>query len=181
MHSCCEYLVHLSSNPSHVQIRSDVTHIVHLAWQMNFNVTVDNFERTQIAGVRHLIDLALSSRRTCPPKFIFVSSIAAALGFQGDGPIPERAMDDPEVVKKESGYGQAKYVVERVIDNAARETGLAATVIRCGQLSGSSISGAWNMAEYIPILLLSSIESGVVPAQFPVSVRSSWQSRGLLM
>lgn len=149
------------------RIRSDVTHIVHLAWQMNFNVTVDNFERTQIAGVRHLIDLALSSRRTCPPKFIFVSSIAAALGFQGDGPIPERAMDNPEVVKKESGYGQAKYVVERVIDNAARETGLAATVIRCGQLSGSSISGAWNMAEYIPILLLSSVESGVVPAQFP--------------
>lgn len=43
------------------------------AWKVDFNLSLLSMEPL-IAGTRHLVDLALSSSRAFPPKFVFVSS-----------------------------------------------------------------------------------------------------------
>ena len=45
-----------------------------VAWQVNFNLKVTSFEG-DLQGLRNLLDFALSSPYTVPPRFMFVSSI----------------------------------------------------------------------------------------------------------
>nr|WOK04068.1 hypothetical protein [Fusarium meridionale] len=51
-----------------------VTKIIHNAWTVNFSMSLSSFE-PQLAGVCHLIELALSAPQT--PEVVFISSIAA--------------------------------------------------------------------------------------------------------
>ena len=57
------------------EIRTTITHIAHIAWQINLTVGLDAYEG-DIQGARHLIDLALSSPLPTPPRFLFTSSIS---------------------------------------------------------------------------------------------------------
>ncbi|KAF8592220.1 acetyl-CoA synthetase-like protein [Ramaria rubella] len=146
-------------------LREEVTHIFHLAWELNFNWPLERFEKMHIAGVRHLIDLANSSTRPTPPKLVFSSSIAAVANYISRN-VPEEPFDDPSVCG-DNGYGEAKYVAERLIDSASRKLHLPATIIRCGQLSGSTVSGGWARTEFIPVLLKSSLSLGIFPDSMP--------------
>lgn len=148
-----------------VKIRSQVTHIIHTAWELNFNWKLEHFERFHIAGVRHLVDLAMSSRMPKSPRFIFLSSIGAVANVPS--PVLEVSFDDPSVAG-DQGYGEAKFVAERIIDRACK-SGLRATILRGGQLSGSTTDGYWAPSEYIPSLFRVSKKLGCLPAQLPVS------------
>ncbi|KAF9007177.1 hypothetical protein BDQ17DRAFT_1351557 [Cyathus striatus] len=123
------------------EMRTRVTHIIHAAWELNFNWSLDRFEKTHIAGVRNLVDLALSSPQVTCPKLVFISSIGTVSGYSSSSPIPEVPFDDPAVAGEE-GYSEAKYVAERIVDQASL-VGLRGTVIRSGQLSGSTVGGHW--------------------------------------
>lgn len=147
-------------------MQSEVTHIIHCAWQLNFNMDVTTFERMDLAGVHHIATFALKSPRRIPPTVTFISSIGAVLDYP-DNKVPETSMADLAVVLHQTGYGQSKYVAERVLDNAAH-LGLPVHIVRAGQLSGNSQTGAWNASEYIPILIHSSISVGSIPEDFPV-------------
>jgi thioester reductase-like protein len=55
-----------------------------------------------------------------------------------------------------------------LLERASEETlnwgkPLCAVAVRLGQVTGTSGNGAWNTAEYIPILLKSSIYMGCLP------------------
>ncbi len=54
----------------------------HTAWRVNFKLALASFE-TELAGLRNLIEVALSSPYTVPPKLQFVSSIGV---FRGETP-----------------------------------------------------------------------------------------------
>lgn len=54
-----------------------------------------------------------------------------------------------------SGYGSSKAVAEQVLRRASTETALKTIVVRIGQLSGSSVNGAWNRSDWVPIMLAS--------------------------
>ncbi|EGN94747.1 hypothetical protein SERLA73DRAFT_187804, partial [Serpula lacrymans var. lacrymans S7.3] len=148
------------------ELRSQLTHIIHVAWHLNFNLTLESFKREHVAGVRHLIDLALSSTRLIPPQYIFISSIGAVSHFSESLSVPEREFKDHSLPGNQ-GYAEAKYVAERIIDEACHRSGLNATVIRAGQLSGSTVNGFWTPSEYIPILFTSSHKLNLVPNEFP--------------
>jgi thioester reductase-like protein len=162
-----------------VKVRDNVTHIIHAAWHLNFNLILESYERVHIAGVRHLIDLALSSPQAQTPRLVFLSSVAAAGAYQGPSQavsvgdaagqvlVPEEPINDPSM-PLDQGYGQSKYVSERVVV-AAAEKGLRATIVRIGQLSGVTTNGAWSLTEHIPIVLRSSIALGMIPDDLPVS------------
>jgi thioester reductase-like protein len=157
-----------------------VTHIIHVAWHLNFNLILESYERVHVAGVRHLIDLALSSPHAQPPRFTFLSSIAAAAMYPGptqepsigerDGQmlVPEVPIDDPSI-PLDQGYGQSKYVSERVLVNAVN-AGLRVTITRVGQMSGVTTNGAWPTTEHVPIMIKSSLALGMVPSDLPVRV-----------
>lgn len=134
---------------------------------MNFNWGVERFERVHIAGVRHLIDLSIASTLAKSPRIIFISSIGAVSKYGPDTPVPEGPLEDPNLIGS-SGYGEAKFVSEHILNKAATISGVPVTVIRSGQIAGSSIDGYWAPTEYIPTIFKSSKILGKFPNKLPV-------------
>lgn len=96
-----------------VKLRSSVTHIIHNAWRLDFNLSLASFE-PNIRGTRNLIDLASHSEQTSIIRFLFTSTIGSAQGWDATkGQFPEEVQYDPATAVG-GGYGEAKYVCERV-------------------------------------------------------------------
>ncbi|KIP06795.1 hypothetical protein PHLGIDRAFT_118644 [Phlebiopsis gigantea 11061_1 CR5-6] len=94
---------------------------------------------------------------------MITSSIGVANGWLlSNGPVPEMPLSDP-VVAASTGYTASKYIVEQIVDAAAKQ-GLSVTAIRVGQACGSRASGAWGTTEWIPMMIKSSIALGCLPA-----------------
>ncbi|KIP12212.1 hypothetical protein PHLGIDRAFT_508051 [Phlebiopsis gigantea 11061_1 CR5-6] len=137
-----------------------VTHVVHNAWTVNFNLPLSAFE-DQIAGVRKLVDISASSSHRM--QLLITSSVGIANSWDpAQGPVPERPLPDPAVAA-DIGYSASKYVVEQLLD-AARAKGVEATAIRMGQACGPRGTGAWGTSEWMPIMVKSSIAMGCLPA-----------------
>ena len=135
---------------------------------MNFNHPLDRFLETQIVGIQNLIKVSLSSYRTRRPRILFLSSVTAVSNYAGpEDAIPEILFDDPSVSLNQ-GYAQAKYLAEMVLAKASQEADLPVTIVRAGQLSGSTSSGTWNLNEHIPVLLQSCLILKKIPSPLPV-------------
>ncbi|KAI0404426.1 hypothetical protein F4802DRAFT_227590 [Xylaria palmicola] len=135
-----------------------VTHVVHNAWQVDFNLAVQSFSR-HVAFVRRLADFSAHSRHGA--GLFLVSSIGAVGGLRGD--VAERVFADWAAPGR-GGYGQSKFLAERVLDAAAREAGVPAIVCRVGQVAGpTSAAGEWPRREWLPSLIASSGRLGKLP------------------
>ncbi|TCD61564.1 putative NRPS-like protein biosynthetic cluster [Steccherinum ochraceum] len=146
------------------KLRHSVTHIIHNAYRVNFNLSLSSFE-PNIRGVRQLIDMALTSSLAVPPRLIFVSSVGV-LGRRHPGdvtstPVNEEPVDPSLAVS--TGYAESKWVIERLLSIAEEETVLRPVTVRVGQLAGGA-SGAWNRAEWFPSLVKSSLYLGSLPS-----------------
>lgn len=87
--------------------------IIHNAWRLDFNLSLASFE-PNVKATRNLVDLALDSRYSSSLRFVFTSSIGSAQSWDRErGPFPEEVQFDPSVAVG-SGYGESKYVCERV-------------------------------------------------------------------
>lgn len=62
-----------------------------------------------------------------------------------------------------SGYGESKWVCEKILKAAKANTPLKPTTIRIGQMSGISTNGFWTEKEWVPSLIRSSIDLGALP------------------
>ena len=82
-------------------------------------------------------------------------------------PAPEAPIEDARTVVG-SGYGESKWVAERILDRVAKTTALRPVVVRIGQLSGGK-NGSWNTAEWLPAVVRSGEVVGVLPASDDVS------------
>ncbi|KAF8066748.1 hypothetical protein FPV67DRAFT_1496289 [Lyophyllum atratum] len=141
------------------ELRTNVSCIIHNAWRVDFNVAVSSMEPL-IAGTRHLINLALSSPRSTPPRFVFTSSIGVVRnwtqGFAPEAPFPDAA------VAVGSGYPESKWVAERILTLAAERTTLRPIIVRIGQMSGGR-NGSWNPVEWVPSIVRSGEVLGCLP------------------
>jgi thioester reductase-like protein len=134
--------------------------IIHNAWPVNFNISVTSFE-PHIFGVRQLVEFANKAAKRVP--IIFISSIGTVSGWTKQEPVPEHRLDDLTLPKM--GYGQSKYAASCILDAAAEKSGIAAAVIRVGQIAGARTrEGVWNPQEFIPSLIASSVHLGILPA-----------------
>ncbi|KAH7912704.1 acetyl-CoA synthetase-like protein [Hygrophoropsis aurantiaca] len=138
------------------KIRNSVTLIIHNSWRLDFNLSLSSFE-SNIHGTRNLIELArLSSYSNL--RFLFTSSIASAQSWSRDkGPVPEEIEPDSAVAIG-AGYGESKYVAERLVAKCGRE----ATTFRIGQIAGGP-NGAWATTDWYPIIVKSSLALGIFP------------------
>ncbi|KAF7321108.1 Acetyl-CoA synthetase-like protein [Mycena chlorophos] len=149
------------SDAMYEELTAELTHIVHCAWLVNFNLILPSFE-AHVAGVRHLLDLALASKHAKPARFTFLSSVGVVGAWKG-GLVPETSLDSPASCM-DQGYAHSKYVAEKIIEAAVKERPeLSATIIRSAQIGGAEGSGAWPRNEYIPSLMRSCKELQVVP------------------
>ncbi|KAJ5745729.1 hypothetical protein N7520_010911 [Penicillium odoratum] len=145
------------------ELLETVDTIIHNAWMVNFNHSVDSFEAPHIQGVRHLVEFSLKSRYNA--HIHFVSSVSTVGGWSPEmGPkIPEVPMEDLSVVL-EQGYGESKHVAERICWEASRRSGVPTTVYRVGQIAGpTSASGQWNPHEWFPTIIATSKAMGKIP------------------
>ncbi|KAF7341014.1 Acetyl-CoA synthetase-like protein [Mycena sanguinolenta] len=140
-------------------LRDTTTVIIHNAWTLDFNKTLSSFE-PHVKGTRNLIDLARQSPTASGVRFLFTSSISSAQNWdQERGPFPEELQLDASVAIG-NGYGESKYVSERIL----AASGLEATSFRIGQISGSASNGAWSTTDWVPAIVKSSIALGGFPS-----------------
>jgi len=122
-------------------------------------LTLASFEGN-VRGTRNLIDMARSSPHAASIRFLFMSSVSSAQSWdKSKGSYPEETLLDASIAAG-SGYGEGKYVTERIL----AQSGLQATSLRIGQVSGGLPNGAWATSDWVPILVKSSIELGALPS-----------------
>ncbi|ETI24620.1 hypothetical protein G647_03989 [Cladophialophora carrionii CBS 160.54] len=174
------------ANEEYTALAASVDVIVHLAWSVNFLQPLRSFAPTHLAGLRNLINFALSSppptppspspsdQAHIPPRLIFCSSVAAVSNYTPRPPgkklVPERVLtgngdDDATTVAGPTGYARSKWVAERMCWHAHATTRLRGriSVARVGQLSGARDSGVWSATEAYPLMLASAAATGVLP------------------
>lgn len=167
----------MTKDESH-KLASQLTHIFHGAWPMDFKVKVQSLE-SQIKGVRELLRLgclAHAIRPNARPRIVLASSIAVVGQYAKKAHsflVPETPMDDPEIPLP-IGYAEAKWVCEKVVQSAFDYLDeLEPTIIRIGQVSGSQSTGYWSSKEHIPALIKACQAIGAVPDLQGVSPKCS--------
>ncbi|KAI4222337.1 MAG: hypothetical protein L6R36_006221 [Xanthoria steineri] len=146
---------------SYTHLASQVTHVIHCAWPVNFQLALTAFEPS-IQGLQNLLQLSLDVGFAKPARFLFCSSIAAVLGSSPDASIPEAPVLDLAQAS-DTGYGQSKLVSERIVQAAVQDAGANASVLRIGQVVGGTKSGWWNDKEMVPMIIRSALTMGVLP------------------
>ncbi|PBK97000.1 acetyl-CoA synthetase-like protein [Armillaria gallica] len=134
------------------ELPSSITHIIHTAWRVDFNLSLSSFE-SNICGLRNLIDLALKTQG----RLVFTSSIGVFVNASEDNSLLESPIA-PEMALG-TGYGESKWVSEELLRTTA---GLRYLVIRVGQLSGAA-NGNWNVNEWFPAMVQSATKLGCLP------------------
>ena len=146
------------------KLASNVHLIIHNAWQVDFNLSLESYEQVHIRGVRNLIDLSIES--THQAGIFFVSSISSVMNWPSrhKGQVPEEVIHD-STVPSTIGYAESKHVSERLLDLAATVSNVSVSICRVGQIAGPvrSSKGMWNKQEWLPSLILSSHHLEIIP------------------
>ncbi|KAL1660005.1 hypothetical protein GGF50DRAFT_130616 [Schizophyllum commune] len=155
--ACAENLGH--TEEVYANLLDEVSIIIHAAWRLNWNADLDAFE-PNIRATRALVNFARKARHAASLRFIFTSSIGSAHSWDAAarGPVPEELFEDPAVCIGGNGYGQSKYVAERLL----AASGIAFSSVRIGQASGGMPRGAWNTSAWFPTLVKLSLHLGVL-------------------
>lgn len=148
------------SGDIYAQVQAEVTHIIHNAWRVDFNLSLSTFE-SSVRGVRNLVDLALTSTRPSPPRLLFVSSVGVFNRPTSKGLFKEVPVEDARTAIG-FGYGEAKWIGEQILLTAAKETSLQPIIVRPGQIT-SNKAGYWKETEWFPSIVKSSKTLGVLP------------------
>ncbi|KAL1592893.1 putative NRPS-like protein biosynthetic cluster [Nothophoma quercina] len=145
-----------------LQLRSSLTLVIHSAWAVNFNISVESFEDQHIKAVPNFINLCQSTTHGSPARFYFCSSVSSTGGTPRPGTVPETPVRDIAHVQG-TGYARSKYVAEQIVRNGMRDAGAQARVLRIGQLVGDSKVGEWNTTEGIPLMIQTAVTLGALP------------------
>ncbi|KAL4899350.1 male sterility protein-domain-containing protein [Aspergillus multicolor] len=150
------------------EMLQSVDTIIHNAWRMDFNISVESFDDIHIRAVRSLLDFSLQSTKRAHVHFL--SSIGA-VGRATGSAVPEIAFEDCDVTLRR-GYGEAKHVCQRICLAASQRAGVPVSVHRLGQIAGPCTgSGYWNPIEWLPAIVATSKFLGKMPSTlgaFPV-------------
>ncbi|MCJ1295167.1 hypothetical protein MMC34_006729 [Xylographa carneopallida] len=180
----------LSPAVYHTLLRS-VTHILHNAWAVNFNLPLAHYA-AQLHGVRRLVDFASQSAHGA--VLFFVSSISAVLRWghtttttttnhttttpsistSNGSKVPETPLADFSLPER-MGYGESKFVAERLLAAAHAASRIPIAICRVGQIAGPlSRAGMWSPAEFVPSIVLSSAHLGLLPASLGAMDAVDW-------
>ncbi|TGO66672.1 hypothetical protein BOTNAR_0056g00110 [Botryotinia narcissicola] len=130
------------------KLQESVTDIIHDAWTVNFNLPLTAF-RPNIEGVINLASFAVSAAQL--PSLMFLSSASSIAQFQRLPTTPESIIDDVSAPLA-MGYAENKYPA------------LLIQIARIGQVAAPvSTRGSWNRQEWLPRLVLTSVQLGIIP------------------
>ena len=158
------------------EILGKVTHIIHNAWTVDFNLSLASLAQTNISGTCSLINLAADSANHA--QMFFVSSIGTVMNWTKsgqEGPVPEEIIDNMAVAQP-IGYAESKYIAERLLGNAHDKSGVGTCCLRVGQIAGpiGTSKGVWNRSEWLPALVATSRELGMLPTSLGAFNHVDW-------
>ncbi|KAI5270726.1 acetyl-CoA synthetase-like protein [Aureobasidium subglaciale] len=152
----------LGLDPSEYErISEGITHLLHLAWSVNFSKSIESFEVDCIRGVRNLTRLCLQAKRPQPASFNFCSSVSATARTPSTI-VPESVPASFDYAQG-MGYAQSKLVAENLCHRAAKQTNMRCRILRVGQIVGDTQHGVWNETEAIPLIFQSAKSTGTLP------------------
>lgn len=141
------------------ELLGSVDRIIHNAWPVNFNLSIESFE-SSIIGVKNLTVFSAQAQKHVP--IVFISSIGVATQWPHPEPIPESPLHD--LMFASPGYGQSKLISEHLLAQAAEKLKVPASIIRVGQIAGPrGERGMWNKQEWLPTIIASSVRMGKLP------------------
>ncbi|CAF1427608.1 unnamed protein product [Adineta steineri] len=145
------------------QLQREVTDIIHSAWKMDFNLTINDFDRECLKGLYQLLKLAATSLSEVPMHFHFISSVSAAGSVVIDK-VKEEPLSRQKGIALPNGYGQSKYAAEHICWAAMNHWSVPVDIYRFGQISGDSETGVWNTREMISLMICVGCgEMGMLP------------------
>ncbi|KAK3988006.1 hypothetical protein QBC44DRAFT_293882 [Cladorrhinum sp. PSN332] len=153
----------LSQIPEALIDTNGISLIIHNAWPVDFNLPLDSFA-SSIAGTANLINVTES--RFTDARLVFISSVSTVFGVRSVQ-VPEKFISDHHDLPLPQGYAQSKHVASCLLARAVQEGRVKhGTVLRVGQLAGPNTGkGVWNKSEWVPLLVATSLELGMIPAQ----------------
>ena len=127
------------SEEQYAELVSTVDVFIHNAWSVDFNLSLESYEATHIAGTRRCIDFSLAAKYR--PHIFFLSSIAsvgkwnasAAKKSSGRDTVPEQVFED-DTLPLPQGYGESKHVAAASSPRRLR---------RAEYLAPSSVQDSW--------------------------------------
>lgn len=132
--------------------------IVHCAAEVNWAASYETLRAVNVEATRKLLRFACTG---VAKSFHFVSSVAAGYSTRDATPFDEdAAVAEPSGLHL--GYGQSKWVAERLVE-AARERGVPATIHRPSLIAGHSRTGSGNDDDLFSRLLRGCVELGYAP------------------
>ena len=148
----------------------EVTDILHNAWQVNFNLSLESFD-THIRGVRHLVDFSARSKHNA--HIFFLSSISAVMN-SSSSTIMEQMYEGNDVATS-GGYAESKHIAELLLHQAGLQSQVTSTICRIGQIAGPvHEDGIWNKREWLPSLVGSSKYMLCIPESLGSLDRIEW-------
>lgn len=152
-------------------LRRSVTIIVHNAWAVNFNKSLEHFE-PHCRGTFDLINLALRSELKKKPDFVFISTSGAIYRAK---PWPVRETPHGiEAALPGTNYALSKWTTEQICSAAAEKTGLSVRILRLHQICGDTKHGMWNVKEAWPQALAAARTIGAIPARVDIDEEHYW-------
>jgi thioester reductase-like protein len=168
------------SDETYSRLLSTVTVFIHSAWSVDFNLSLESYEATHIAGTRRAIDFAAESAHKA--SITFISSIASVGNWgsvvQDDSAVPETVSSVfDNTLTLPQGYGESKQVAAQILATASHRLGIKTAIVRAGQLAGPSTNAggaAWNRHEWLPTLVQTSKVLKKLPRTLGNQDRVDW-------
>ena len=130
--------------------------IFHCGARVNFLLSYHQLYGPNVNGTREIIRLATHPSAWIPVQYISTISVLSS------GTEKEISIDQISPEDLNSGYGQSKWVAEKLISRAV-QAGLPAVIYRLGSIGASSTSGACNRTDLHTLLLAAILRLGSYP------------------
>ena len=131
--------------------------VIHAAARVNLVYPYDVLKNVNVDGTREVLRLACH-HKTKPLHFVSTNGIFPPGGHKCE----ENADLDTLAGAREDGYGQTKWVAEKLVRQAA-DRGLPVNVYRPGNIAGHSISGISNPRDFLGAVIAESLRIGAAP------------------
>jgi thioester reductase-like protein len=140
------------------RLAREVDVIVHAGAAVNLIYPYEALKAANVGGTREVLRLACRGEGM-PVHHISTNGIFPP----GAGVCREDADLDALADAREDGYGQSKWVAEKLVWEAA-ERGLPVCVYRPGNISGHSVTGASNPRDALGAVIADSLRIGYAPS-----------------
>lgn len=147
-------------------LAAEVDAIIHSGASVNLLRSYESLKPVNVLGTQEVLRLSVTNAfgtRARPVHFVSTNGVFPFVsGSEGTKTFMETADMKHKWLDLRDGYGQSKWVAERMCHEAGSR-GVPVSVLRPGNLSPSSRTGAWNKFDFIYMLLQGCLELGCVP------------------